>query len=146
MFVHADFMHLLFNMIALIIFGSYLERLIGPWRMVASFFMCGFMANVLALVYASSSGQIASYVAVGASGAILGLLGNCGVIMYKVWKVYRSLVAKRFFTQVVVILCLQLTVDLIVVQSSMIHHVIGAVTGALIGHYMVRFRSNIRPL
>ncbi|MCW3126525.1 MAG: transrane rhomboid family protein, partial [Bacteroidetes bacterium] len=47
MFMHADFMHILFNMYGLYIFGSILERVWGPKRFVEFYFMTGLGAMLL---------------------------------------------------------------------------------------------------
>src|SRR3954469_16245869 len=39
-FLHGDITHLLFNMLALFMFGSDLERVFGPRRFVAYYFVC----------------------------------------------------------------------------------------------------------
>ncbi|MFN3405143.1 MAG: rhomboid family intramembrane serine protease [Cytophagaceae bacterium] len=48
MFMHADFMHLFFNMFVLFMFGPMLERVWGPNRFLAFYLICGFGA---ALIY-----------------------------------------------------------------------------------------------
>lgn len=49
MFMHGDFMHLLFNMFALWMFGSMLENFWGPKRFLTFYFVCGIGAAVLHL-------------------------------------------------------------------------------------------------
>ncbi len=58
MFMHADFMHILFNMYALFIFGQALENVWGPKRFLIYYFVTGLGAlllheSVLALQYNS---------------------------------------------------------------------------------------------
>jgi membrane associated rhomboid family serine protease len=47
MFMHADLMHIAFNMLALVVFGSHLERLWGPKRFLNYYLICGLGAFVL---------------------------------------------------------------------------------------------------
>lgn len=47
MFMHADVMHIVFNMIALVVFGSHLERLWGAKRFLNYYLICGLGAFVL---------------------------------------------------------------------------------------------------
>lgn len=68
MFAHGGFFHILFNMYALWLFGSALEKLWGPKRFLIFYFVCGLAAG-LAQMFLVSGGQ-----AIGASGAIMGLL------------------------------------------------------------------------
>jgi rhomboid-like protein len=69
MFAHANIWHILFNMYALWLFGSALERLWGPQKFLIFYFVCGIAAG-LAEAFLVSAGP-----ALGASGAIMGLLG-----------------------------------------------------------------------
>ena len=70
LFLHGGFMHLLFNMFALWMFGSDIERLWGTRRFLIYYFFTGIGAGVLT-VLASPNGVIPT---VGASGAVYGLL------------------------------------------------------------------------
>jgi membrane associated rhomboid family serine protease len=75
MFAHASydgrggivFFHILFNMYALWMFGSVLERVWGPKRFLIFYLSCGLVAGLAQLLLSNEA-------AVGASGAIMGLL------------------------------------------------------------------------
>ena len=69
MFAHGGFFHILFNMYALWMFGSVLERVWGPKRFLIFYFICGLAAGVAQMFAMDANGM-----AVGASGAIMGLL------------------------------------------------------------------------
>jgi len=71
MFIHAGWLHIGGNMLFLWIFGDNVEDRLGPWLYLGFYFLCGIAAN-LAQVYASPTSEIA---AIGASGAIAGVLG-----------------------------------------------------------------------
>jgi membrane associated rhomboid family serine protease len=74
MFMHSGLTHLFFNGFALLMFGPYLESIIGPRRFLALFFAAGLAGSLLYwLTYAI--GIIPAIPALGASGAIYGLLG-----------------------------------------------------------------------
>lgn len=47
MFMHADFMHLLFNMFSLFFLGPYVENTLGPKRFLTLYLMAGFGASLL---------------------------------------------------------------------------------------------------
>ena len=70
MFAHGGFFHILFNMYALWMFGSVLERVWGPKRFLIFYFVCGLAAAVAQMF---TIGQL-GVPTVGASGAIMGLL------------------------------------------------------------------------
>jgi membrane associated rhomboid family serine protease len=82
MFVHADFWHILFNMLALYFFGIFLLQLVGTGRFLIVYLVGGIVGNFVFLLFANY-GIAASpfdYV-VGASGAIYALGGALAVIM-----------------------------------------------------------------
>ena len=70
-FVHVGFLHLLFNLWTLYIFGPYVEAALGPLRYLAVYLGAELAAN--AFTYAKYKNNPA-YSAVGASGAISGVL------------------------------------------------------------------------
>lgn len=71
-FLHGSLLHLAFNMFALYMFGSAIERLFGPRRYLTYYFVCVVSAAITQLVAAGASGTF--YPTVGASGGIFGLL------------------------------------------------------------------------
>jgi membrane associated rhomboid family serine protease len=77
-FLHAGLLHLLFNMLALWMFGSEMERLWGPRRYIQFYAVSLLSAAAAQLIVAPLFGVVAP--TVGASGAILGLL--VGYAMY----------------------------------------------------------------
>jgi membrane associated rhomboid family serine protease len=70
MFLHAGLLHIAFNMYALYLFGYLIEAALGKPRFIAIYFVSGFLASVTSYLFSDPRG-----VAVGASGAIFGLLG-----------------------------------------------------------------------
>lgn len=73
LFIHASFTHILWNMLALWLFGAELERLWGTQRFLRFYFTCGIFAGltVIAAAYIFSGVNIKT---VGSSGAIYGIL------------------------------------------------------------------------
>ncbi len=69
MFVHAGWVHLLFNMYALYYLGTFVERIYGPSKMLVVYFTSGLVGNLLSQLF------YYSVPSVGASGAIFGLVG-----------------------------------------------------------------------
>jgi membrane associated rhomboid family serine protease len=78
LFLHAGFMHLLFNMLALWMFGVDLERRWGQQAFYRYYFVCGIgagLTNVLvSLLPVASAGVMYVVPTVGNSGAVYGLL------------------------------------------------------------------------
>jgi membrane associated rhomboid family serine protease len=78
MFLHAGLLHLAFNMYALYLFGDLVEDIYGRATFVAIYFLSGFLGGVASYAFGSP------YVlAVGASGAIFGLIGAWAAYNFK---------------------------------------------------------------
>jgi membrane associated rhomboid family serine protease len=73
MFLHADPMHLILNMYVLLMFGSLIEQKIGTKRFLIVYFVSGFLASLLSTPFYRA--------ALGASGAIMGILGVTIVLL-----------------------------------------------------------------
>ncbi len=69
MFAHGGFLHIFFNMYALWIFGTTLEKVWGPKKFLIFYLVCGLAAGVTQMFFVTTGA------AIGASGAIMGLLG-----------------------------------------------------------------------
>jgi len=79
MFVHGNFLHILFNMIGLYFLGSFMLRAVGERSFLAVFFLGGLAGNAL---YFLLGPQLTP--AVGASGAIFALGGALAVMVPRV--------------------------------------------------------------
>ena len=74
-FLHGGLGHLAYNLFALLLFGSVLEKVIGGKKFLLVFFITGIFANLIAIKFYSSS--------LGASGAIFGIIG--ALIIVRPW-------------------------------------------------------------
>ncbi len=72
-FLHGNLMHLAFNMLALYMFGSDIERVFGQRRYASYYFICVIAAAVAQLLVSSLTNS-PPYPTVGASGGVFGLL------------------------------------------------------------------------
>lgn len=78
MFMHASFTHILFNMLALWMFGMELEHVFGSRKFLIYYLLCGFgggLANLLVAPMFTAVGPT-----VGASGAVYGVLLAFGMM------------------------------------------------------------------
>ena len=71
MFLHASWLHVIFNMWALWIFGDNIEDYLGHFRYLLFYLLAGFAASALHIFFNANS----SVPSVGASGAIAGVMG-----------------------------------------------------------------------
>jgi membrane associated rhomboid family serine protease len=70
MFAHLSFLHLLFNMWALMLFGPTIEERYGRLRFLALYFTAGFLGSALSLTLSRPNS-----LNLGASGAVFGIFG-----------------------------------------------------------------------
>ena len=79
MFIHGDFVHILFNMISLYFLGSFMLRAVGERSFLAVFFLGGLAGNILFVLLANplSTG-------IGASGGVFAVGGTLAVIVPRV--------------------------------------------------------------
>jgi membrane associated rhomboid family serine protease len=95
MFLHGGFLHIAGNMLFLWIFGDNIEDRFGHFRFLAFFLLCG-----LAATYAHALANPASAVpAIGASGAIAGVLGAY-LLLFPTARI-SSLLILGFFVRIV---------------------------------------------
>lgn len=94
-FLHISLLHIASNMLALIVIGPPLERLIGWWRFLALYLLCALGGSVAVYVWGEQLIAVA-----GASGAIFGLFGASIVMVRRLgldlqWLL--AIVALNFF-------------------------------------------------
>jgi uncharacterized protein len=74
LFMHGDVMHLVFNMVSLLMFGTILEHVIGTKRFLLVYFGAGIFANIIGIWFYP--------VSLGASGAIFGIIGALAILRH----------------------------------------------------------------
>ena len=72
LFVHADWAHLLGNLVFLLIFGLPAERVLGSWRLLSLFLVGGALANLVTVLVVPTPDRFV----IGASGAVSALIGT----------------------------------------------------------------------
>lgn len=83
MLLHGSIMHIGFNMYALYVIGSSLERHYGHWRFLLLYLIGGFTGNVLSFTLSPNP-------SIGASTAVFGLVAAEAVFIYKNRKLFGS--------------------------------------------------------
>jgi membrane associated rhomboid family serine protease len=78
-FLHASFMHILFNMLGVFFLGPTLERNWGTKKFIMFYLGCG-VAGGLFYLFLVVTGFLVGGLMVGASGAVLGMLAACAIL------------------------------------------------------------------
>jgi uncharacterized protein len=84
LFVHGSIWHLLFNMITLYFFGTFLLRLVGTRTFLVIYFLGGIVGNIFFMLFAFIGFLTSPFsIVIGASGAIFALGGALAVLTPK---------------------------------------------------------------
>ncbi len=136
-FLHASFMHILFNMYALYLFGPRLEREAGSVPFAVLYAAAAAAGGAVFLVL--RDGEIAF--AVGASGAVFGLFG---VWLAATFRQRNTPAGRAMFNQLLLLLAINAALPFIASNIAWEAHAGGLVAGAAIGYLWGRFASG-RP-
>lgn len=123
MFLHGGIMHLLFNMFCLFIFGPELEKITGKMRFFTLFMLSGVFANIATYFLMDPF-----YRHLGASGAIFGLFGAYGALIYYTKKSMPEL--RQVILPIIVI---SLVMTFLQPGINKTAHFVGLIVGFLIG-------------
>jgi len=123
MFLHGSFFHLLFNMFSLYLFGPELEQLAGKARFLTIYFLSGLIGNVATYIIYDFNLQ-----SLGASGAIYGILGAFGALVYYTKHIFPQL--KQIILPIIVI---GIIMTFIQPNINVAAHLAGLITGFLLG-------------
>jgi rhomboid protease GluP len=127
--VHANLIHLGFNMYALWLVGPFVERLYGQWRFLVFYLV--FAAGGSLMTFALSTGPGDRY-GVGASGAIFGLFG----LLFACERVHRPMLdgqTRAFLGQLGGLLVINLLFGVLVPGIDVKAHLGGLVAGLWLG-------------
>ncbi len=119
MFLHANTVHLLFNMYALYIIGSQLESFLGRYRYLIVYLFSGIAGSCLSIFFSMGP-------SVGASGAIFGLLGSLLYFGYH-YRVYLETVVK---SQIIPLILINLLIGMMPGIDNWAH--IGGLIGGIL--------------
>ncbi|MFL6516005.1 MAG: rhomboid family intramembrane serine protease [Chthoniobacterales bacterium] len=129
LFLHAGWVHLLFNLFALYVLGPPFERAIGSIRFTVCYLIAGICstAGVLLLwrLHLVHDADV-----VGASGCVMGIVGAWAAFLLRD---HHSPEVRQRLLNIVMIVVIQTVFDLSTPQVSMSAHLCGLVGGFLIG-------------
>lgn len=149
-FVHAGFIHIAFNLIALLSIGEILENLFGARILLLSFTIGG-MTSALAAMAVPEAPQ-ADMIYMGASGSIFALAGTLLMGLRRAWRREQSAWSRNLSSRLVGCLAanlvLGLTVSAVATLSGLPFiisnsaHIGGLAGGALVGLLPLQIRRN----
>jgi rhomboid protease GluP len=139
-FLHAGVLHLGLNGLALVLTGSFAERLAGP-----AFVLATFVAALLGGSLASLTVNGAHAFSVGASGAIMGLIGGALVLTRRMpFGPQRTLARARLWQWLIpALIPIAFRTGFGTIDFGA--HLGGAVTGAVVGFLLLRSWNPRRP-
>lgn len=133
-FLHGGLLHLLCNMYSLYVIGPQLESFFGKVKYTIIFITSGLIGNLLSMAFLQDT-----YVSVGASGAIFGLLGALLYFGYH-YRVYLSSVIK---SQIIPLIILNLAIGFMATSINNLAHIGGLIGGVLISMAVgVKYKSS----
>lgn len=132
-FLHYGFLHFAMNMAALLMLGPFVERILGRWRYAALYLISGTVAFLGVVLIAAGNPQDSFRILVGASGAIMGLVGvNAAILLWGVMRERVPIAKTRLFT-ILAIVGFQIAFDLFTPEVSSAAHGFGFLGGLLLG-------------
>ncbi|MDQ4127863.1 MAG: rhomboid family intramembrane serine protease [Actinomycetota bacterium] len=123
-FLHSGFVHLALNMLSLYFLGSFVEDAFGRWRFAALYVLSGLAGGIAYLYFGGAEP------AVGASGAIFGLLG--GIFGYTIRRGTFSW-QNPLIRQLLILTALNIYIGVSVDNISNTAHVGGLIGGLAFG-------------
>ncbi len=140
LFLHAGIFHVLWNMLALWMFGAELERTWGTRRLVSFYFACGVLAGVMVVItaYLFSGTNVPI---VGSSGAVFGILVAYGVLFPNQTMLFGFLIPikTKYFVMIIGAVVL-LQSYLAVAGGQGAAEVIVSLSGLVVGYLLLRGR------
>ena len=129
-FEHVGVLHLALNMLALLIFGSEMERGLGRWRYLG-LYVVSILGGALGIqLFSGSQTPVA-----GASTAIFGLMGAMAVLL---------LVGRQRVRDAVNLVVINVLISFLIPHVSWVGHIGGLIGGAAVAGVLVLTRRNAR--
>ncbi|MGB3694878.1 MAG: rhomboid family intramembrane serine protease [Spirulinaceae cyanobacterium] len=131
-FLHFGYLHLLMNMIGLYFLGPYVEMSLGISRFLLIYLTSGIgtmFCFTLIAIYFGNPAQLL----VGASAAIMGLLGAVGAILLKGWRQEKARIARKRLRIFLFVVVLQVAFDAAIPEVSGLAHILGLILGFCVG-------------
>jgi rhomboid protease GluP len=126
MFLHANLLHLLVNLVALFQLGSLYELMFGTRRFVLIYVVSGLAASLTSMMRIDGA-------SVGASGAIFGILGAFVFSVFRSPRFRHERAARNLVAQCVFWIIANIAIGFQIPQIDNAAHIGGLVAGLLLG-------------
>ncbi|WP_392486691.1 rhomboid family intramembrane serine protease [Haloimpatiens sp. FM7315] len=124
-FLHGGLMHITFNMYALYAIGPVIEKAYGKLKYIVIYFVSAFTASLFSYFFSDG-------IAVGASGAIFGLLGAMLMLSYKM----RNAMGNEFKKNIIAVIVVNIIIGMSVSNIDNYAH-IGGLLGGIVTSYII---------
>ncbi len=137
-FLHMGILHLGMNMLALLYLGKFVEYRLGSFKYLLAYLIAG-LGSMATITYIDTRWLTDPHITVGASGAIMGMLGTMGAIHLSGWRQGKVAAAGRQFQAVLFSVGFQLVFDITNGHTSIVGHFSGLIIGFLVGLIFLQF-------
>ena len=145
-FLHYGSFHLATNMLSLFFIGRLIELSLGAKYYLTIYLFSG-VGSMLTFTLLAFRLGLSNALLVGASAAIMGLIGAILAISLQIWLKKRySVTAKRRLQQIILIIVIQFIFDNIIPQVSFHAHLFGFIIGFLISSILVFIKFNLEEV
>lgn len=118
-FIHADILHIAFNMYALYLLGSQAESFFGKWKFLTIYILSAISGSLLSMLLNQGS------VSIGASGAIFGIMG---ALLYFGFN-YRIYLGNTLVREIIPVILINLAFGFMLTGVDNFAHIGGLVGG-----------------
>ena len=139
-FLHYGTLHLITNMLSLFVLGRLVELSLGIKSFLAIYLSSGIGSMLLFSVAALKNNE--QVFLVGASAAIMGLVGTILSIALQLWLKNRTSLNAKRLQQVILIIVIQFIFDNLVPQVSFFSHLFGFIIGFFVSSFFVFWKFN----
>lgn len=139
-FLHFGVGHLVMNMLGLYVLGISVEPMLGIGKYLLTYFTSGVGSMLVTAILARVESSPETLV-VGASGAVMGLVGAIVAILLASWRQYKSRFDRERLNRILLILGVQTIFDWLNPQVCFVCHASGAILGFAIVSFFIRERK-----
>jgi rhomboid protease GluP len=135
-FLHFGWIHLASNMLGLFFIGRFVEFVFGFNRFLIAYLFSG-VGSMLAFSVLTVEFGNYQQILVGASAAIMGLVGVMSAVSLYDWRKEKSRLAARRLNFILLIVGLQFLFDFTNPQVSSLSHLLGLIVGFILGNFLL---------